>query len=621
MPTYQPQTIKRTMEDIISGKLILPALQRNFVWPEDKIIDLFDSLVKEYPIGTFLFWDVTPEVFAEYSFSKVLTEVKESRDKKYRGRPADEGRTEYCAILDGQQRITSLAISILGKSIMHTRGMPWDLDTSFVDKYFCLNILHKPIDDDDKYQFRFLPEEEIGHLNAYVVRDEEDNETTINEYWVKVADIYSDDAMFNENNGGLFTWVTNLELLNRDVFTVEKRLFINNVMTTLRNALVSREVVSVYTTPNNLSLNKIVDIFVRVNSGGQRLDDADLILSIASGDIAEENFYDKASSAVEEIKACTTNSFKCDKKFILSVGLLFTNAPSLSLKNPENYSRHSVQNIVDIWDTLIEKIKAAVIFVNKLDFDVSKLSANFFVPIAYYFYKTDRGLNYYESVDSVRDRVYIRQWLFRTMINHIFDEGTGKSLLRMRTVIDEALQTATYFPLDAFLTLRNPIKRPIRITEEQIRDIIDWKWPDYRIIPLLKELSPSIPSGDYAQDHIWPRIHLTNIRRLREATPNLSEAERQIFKSNADFLPNIELLTGNENSQKRDRFFDSWINSFYSDENRRNALFDRNIIPIREGYGFESFISFFNERKTLLEGKITEAFPDDIESINRRFEL
>ena len=58
MATYQSQTIKKTLEDIQSGKLIILALQRNIVWPDYEIADHFERLVRGYPIGKFLFWDV-----------------------------------------------------------------------------------------------------------------------------------------------------------------------------------------------------------------------------------------------------------------------------------------------------------------------------------------------------------------------------------------------------------------------------------------------------------------------------------------------------------------------------------------------------------------------------------
>jgi len=52
---YFDQTIKDVLTEIENGKLFLPAIQRKFVWNEEQITKLFDSLMRGYPIGTFLF--------------------------------------------------------------------------------------------------------------------------------------------------------------------------------------------------------------------------------------------------------------------------------------------------------------------------------------------------------------------------------------------------------------------------------------------------------------------------------------------------------------------------------------------------------------------------------------
>ena len=612
MSTYQPQTIKKIIDDIGDDKLIIPALQRNFVWPDYKITNLFDSLVRGYPIGTFLFWDVNSEDFDNYSFNKVLKNFKEKRDKNYRGEAAQGGRTEYCAVLDGQQRITSLAIGITGKYTIHNKGTLWE-DSNFVDKFLCVNILHKPSDSDDKYDFQFMPITELEKIIP-VMEVDENGQETIKEYkyWLKVSDVYDGTGYFDDN-GSTFDYIAKLEAKDPVVFSLEKRSFINGFLTKLRSVLTEKEVVSVYSIPKNTKLNEIVDIFVRVNSGGQKLDDADLILSIASGENTEESFYDKVTNAIDDIKE-VNKDFKCDKKFVLSVALLCIGAESISLKHPDNYSRDSIKKIIDNWDAIIEKIKASIIFVSKLDFDVGKLSSSIFIPIAYYFYITNRSTSYYDQVASNKDRIYIRQWIFRTIINGVFDEGTGKTLVRMRNLIKDAMANGHYFPLDKFM--EKAIKKPLLISPDQADAILDWKWPDYRIVPLLKEISPSIPSGEYSMDHMWPQTFLKTKKKLKAKTPNLSDHEREDFKSRADLLPNIQLLTSNENSQKNQQCFDTWIASFYSDSTSRKALFDRNVIPERDDYSFETFIGFFDERSDLLKKKILDTFPDTVNAIN-----
>src|SRR5690606_19452285 len=108
-----PKTVKEVLERIYANDYLMPAIQREFVWGQDKIANLFDSLLRGYPVGSFLFWTVGEERAAEYVFYGFLTNYHE-RDHKYAERkrpPKGKGTT---AILDGQQRLTSLNIGLYG---------------------------------------------------------------------------------------------------------------------------------------------------------------------------------------------------------------------------------------------------------------------------------------------------------------------------------------------------------------------------------------------------------------------------------------------------------------------------------------------------------------------------
>lgn len=57
--SYKSATIQ-TILNKLNKSYFLPAIQRPFVWEPDKIIRLFDSLMKRYPISAFLFWELKP---------------------------------------------------------------------------------------------------------------------------------------------------------------------------------------------------------------------------------------------------------------------------------------------------------------------------------------------------------------------------------------------------------------------------------------------------------------------------------------------------------------------------------------------------------------------------------
>lgn len=61
-------TIKKTLDEIHRHDLVLPAIQREFVWQPEQICRLFDSLMQGYPFGTFLYWRVASENSGKFKF-------------------------------------------------------------------------------------------------------------------------------------------------------------------------------------------------------------------------------------------------------------------------------------------------------------------------------------------------------------------------------------------------------------------------------------------------------------------------------------------------------------------------------------------------------------------------
>ena len=59
---FESISIKQAVTDIETGKIFLPPIQRNFVWDSDRIVNLFDSLYRNYPIGNCIFWKLKPEM-------------------------------------------------------------------------------------------------------------------------------------------------------------------------------------------------------------------------------------------------------------------------------------------------------------------------------------------------------------------------------------------------------------------------------------------------------------------------------------------------------------------------------------------------------------------------------
>src|SRR6476620_10241210 len=102
--SYKPKTLFRLIEDINSS-LYLPHIQRPFVWEEEQMVKLFDSLMRNYPIQTLLFWRTKDEIKAR-QFMKVVDWDADLSDH-YEPNVSKEGH-EKVFVLDGQQRLQTL---------------------------------------------------------------------------------------------------------------------------------------------------------------------------------------------------------------------------------------------------------------------------------------------------------------------------------------------------------------------------------------------------------------------------------------------------------------------------------------------------------------------------------
>lgn len=601
MAEYESMTIKELVEKIDSERYVLPAMQRNFVWPEDKIYHLFDSLMRDYPIGTFLFWEISKEMFSEYVFNAFIRDVDEQKGKMQRGERATDKWSDYISVLDGQQRITSLYVGVMGKYRTHIKGKKWDDDKSFYDRYMCMDALSLP-EEDESYSFSFQAEDSINTP----IRTETDEV----HYWIKIATVFDesfDAADFVENLEN-----DTKEFLPEDTFSLANRKSYRKNLTKLQDVLTKTKTLNYYTAKGK-NLPEVVDIFVRVNSGGQKLSASDLMLSIASGAQGDVDIHLKMQEAIDYINNSVKDldtGFKIDKELVLTAGLMFTGAETLSLQKKENYSSERMNEIfLSKWDTIIDALAVTVGYIEHIGFCGNKLtSKNLILPIAYYFYKNNLGDKHKDSTTSRArcDRILIRQWLLRAMINSIFLEGTGATLKRLRTVIDHT--TKKYFPLDDMMAQRS--KRTLIIDDDTVTDLMDLKYGDGIVQPLLMAISTMGPEK-YEVDHIWPKAKLLRKKEIKKLYPSADDETIAYYQENCHRITNLELLRPVVNNEKSDRLFDEWFHTTGLDD----SFLESHFIPKNISYDFSNFKEFNQKRENLLLQRIRYYIPKSFEAL------
>ena len=191
--SYNHTSIKSII-DKLNSSYFVPDIQRSYVWLQNpklkKIEQLFDSLMRGYPIGSFLFWalkksdiesdfDVVNESgklnFQLYKFIENYDARNTSNKKINVSQIVNE---DLHIVLDGQQRLTSLYIGLRGTRCLKRAYARANTFNPYEEKRLYLNVLHKPEDEnpEDCYRFEFKTEDEVKNANG-------------NELWFRVGKI------------------------------------------------------------------------------------------------------------------------------------------------------------------------------------------------------------------------------------------------------------------------------------------------------------------------------------------------------------------------------------------------------------------------------------------------
>ena len=119
-------SIFEAIENMKAGKYVMPAFQRSYIWSMGQIEKLWDSILLDYPISTFLFWhldkdNVTIDTYFYQFVKECKFDFRRNAKNNYYDYTAINTETTDTAILDGQQRLTSLYLSLVGSFYLYPK--------------------------------------------------------------------------------------------------------------------------------------------------------------------------------------------------------------------------------------------------------------------------------------------------------------------------------------------------------------------------------------------------------------------------------------------------------------------------------------------------------------------
>ena len=578
MSFQTPITIKEAIENIENNKYLLPAIQREFVWSAEQIEWLFDSIMKGYPISSFLFWRVESKTKNEHKFYKFLNEYRE-RFKTHNEEISTDGLSEFYAILDGQQRLTSLYIGLKGSYAYKLPRKWWDdTEENIPTRHLYLNITNKLENTEDgrEYEFKFLKKQDTKEQELYT-----DNE---NKIWFKVGKILD----FNN-----FTDFSNFLIKNNfNNFQID-------ILSKLQQVIHSDRLINYYLEKEQ-DYDKALNIFIRINSGGEPLNFSDLLMSIAVA---------HWSDAREEIHKLVDNirdkGFSIPKDFILKT-FLYLYSKDIRFK-VKNFNQNNVAELKKEWQKIRETILEVFDLIKSFGFtDYTLTSKNALLPIIYYIYHRNIYKNFTTKQEFKKDREIIRKWLHIMLLKQIFGGQADNVLSQIRSGFTDDFENIKIdkniieFPVEK---INKKIKKDISVGDEFLEDLLCTQKDDKYAFSILALLYPHLDykNNNFHKDHLHPKSIFTK-KYIESLNIDKEVKEKYYIPCVYDGIYNLQMLDANENMSKNDKTLKEWVEEETKNKDREKFL-EEHLIPDVD-LSIENFPEFIDKRKELLLNKL-----------------
>ncbi len=576
---YQtPLTIKDAIDAIKKRQYVLPSIQREFVWGTEQIETLFDSLMRDYPISTFLFWKVDKTKIKDFQFYEFLKNYHE-KDGIHNPKvdlPTDQ---DVIAVLDGQQRMTSMYIALTGSYAEKAPYQRWDSPYSFPKTKLYLNLL-KPADDAEKqFDFRFLTDYEASkNENGY--------------FWFECGKVLG----FKEISEVMEFLMVN-SLTDTSKHTQEESRFALKTLNEFFNVVHQKGTISYYL-ENSIELDKVLQIFIRINSGGTKLSYSDLLLSIATAQWKERDAREVIHQFVDELNRIG-DGFDFNKDLILKSCLVLADFSDIKF-NVDNFNKENMLTIEKNWEKVSSAIRTAVELVAKFGFNRdSLLATNTIIPIAYFIHKNNFEKSIIHGGDRDEDRKSIKEWLARVLLKGTFGGQPDSIYPGMRDVINDNLGR---FPLKEIIDHYRGKRKSITFTLDDIESILNMQYGKPKTFCALSLLYPGLNNNfRYHQDHIHPKS-MFNKKTLK--ANGVAEDQIDSFVSTFNTLPNLQLLQATENVEKNATPFKSWLESTYKDQSSRESYLMQHYVKTTLSLELVDFIEFFQTRKDEIKNQL-----------------
>lgn len=548
-------TIRQAIRNIDDRTFLLPAIQRNFVWTTQQICVLFDSLMREYPINTFMMWDVTSsDIKNKYRFYSFLTDYcqrfKESNDYV----PTKGEFKDFKAVIDGQQRLTSIYIGLKGSYAYKQPRVWWPNtrnDQALPPRRLYLNLAAGVEAEDNEsmaqYHFRFLTE-----------KQEEMYRNDPESHWFEIGKVLTLPEVRSVDEIPFDVVLPYLEQHD-----LASNSFARKALTRLYYLVRHEEVIHYYNEQSQ-DIDHVLDVFIRTNSGGTPLAFSDLLMSIAIANWKGDARKD-IDDLVTEVRQSSEMQFSIGRDWVLKTCLMLTGADVKF--RVKNFDSDQVNVIQQQWT----EIRACVVSTFKLlkNFglnDQSLRAKNAVIPLAFYLYKQsfqDKPLHLaINKINILREeRLTLSKWLHMVLLRGVFGGQSDGILSRMQKILTTHLNEGL-FPLKAIIATFTGTNKDLRFDEAYLKGLLELQYGDSRCRSVLGLLFPEVNENLQLDiDHLHPQSSFTTAALSEQVFLKNDPDLLTYYRSPANWnsLANLHLLNASQNRAKQDLPLITWM--------------------------------------------------------------
>lgn len=551
----------------INASYVLPSIQREFVWlrnpKERKVEKLFDSILQEYPFGTILTWQVKKETQANKLHWEVYQFVQDyDADSPHNKVASVNGFSELSLVLDGQQRLTSLFLGLRGSFSYTSYGK------RRVTKLY-LNLVSDIENDPDnnyglKYEFVFLenPKDDADHV------------------WFEVGKVLD----YHDRNAEHFKlgWESHL---NTRISDPDKLIRAKINLGQLHACICGSDDVLKIAPFQTDDDEKVLNVFVRTNDGGIKLEKADLLLSYMESNnslFPPLGARKEILNFTDSLNAVTLHrpSYKLGMDDILKASLVLSDLEvQYKLRN---FNEPNLVKLSGNWESIKKYLSMTVDLLARYGFSSKNiLSNNGLIPIAYYLQKRHASASFIASQAKadLEEKNEIIRWLVLSQLTGAFGSSSDTTLKKVRDDLNRGKSFKQ-------INLGKIIDR------EDVEKWIDRESYNSRYSHLLLLLASDSRYWDAChQDHIYP---LSSFNSSKYTALGLDQDMQKFYEEHANSIANIHLLNPSVNIVKSNDEFIDWAA-------KQNARFiEASMIPGDVDYSFNNFPSFIAARKSLM---------------------